>query len=274
MYTPRSEPATVTYFRTSLDPMDTYRVGDIINHDAPADTSTPAAALATHLREVNPRLRWHTRGAELVDLVSVEEDNNDLRRLVKAALTVGDPHHLIMDALTVVDSRGHSFVAAEIRGAIGIMQSARVVRLYCVPDQYAAHYVSGCSAGITHAETTAQIVPPYSFTVDSGTESAGRLAARSVPFVPSSEVQVGFVDNKRRVTATEPAAAQVAGFVQIPWTHGTWSRLYRPEIGHDIVSDSVTDIESAPAIMSTVLQGAGEPELLIVLDATERDEHA
>ena len=87
-------------------------------------------------------------------------------------------------------------------------------------------------------------------------------------------MQLGFADDKRRVTATEPAAAQVPGFMQVPWTHGTWSRLYRPEIGHDIVSDSVTDIESAPAIMSTALQGAGEPELLSVLDAVERDEHA
>ena len=261
MYTPRSELTTVTYFRTSLDPMDTYRVGDIINHDAPADTSTPAAALATHLREVNPRLKWHTRGAELEDHINAVKNSKD-------------PQHLIMDAVTVVDSHGNSFVAAEIRGAIGIMQSARVVRLYCVSDQYAAHYASGCSTGISGAEPSPQLVPMYSFSVDSGSESAGRLAIRSVPFVPTSEVQLGFVDDKRRVTATEPTAAQVAGFVQVPWTHGTWSRLYRPEIGHDIVSDSVTDIESAPAIMSTVLQGAGEPELLTVLDAIERDEHA
>lgn len=262
MFLSHLKPTMVTYFRTSLDPMDTYRVGDIINHDAPADTSTPAAALATHLREVNPRLRWHTRGEELAD------------RIDAATKHTKDPQHMIMDAVTVVDSHGNSFVAAEIRGAIGIMQSARVVRLYCVPDQYAAHYVSGCSTGITHAETTAQIVPPYSFTVDSGAKSAGRLAARSVPFVPSSEVQLGFVDDKRRVTATEPDAVQVPGFVQVPWTHGTWSRLYRPEIGHDIVHDTDTDIESAPAIMSAVLQGAGEPALLTVLDATERDEHA
>lgn len=261
MYTPRSEPATVTYFRTALDPMDLYRVGDIINHDAPADTSTPAAALATHLREVNPRLKWHTRGEELTDRID-------------AAKHTKDPQHLIMDAITVEDSDGNSFVATEIRGAIGIMQSARVVRLYCVPDEYAAHYVSGCSTGIVDSDPTSQRAPLYPFTVDSGTESAGRLAARRAPFVPSSEVQMGFVDDKRRVTATEPAAAQVPGFMQVPWTHGTWSRLYRPEIGHDIVSDSVTDIESAPAIMSAVQQGAGEPELLIVLDATERDEHA
>lgn len=261
MYTPHSEPATVTYFRTALDPMDLYRVGDIINHDAPADTSTPAAALATHLREVNSRLRWHTRGADLVDHINAVKGTND-------------PQHLIMDAVTVVDPHGNSFVAAEIRGAIGIMQSARVVRLYCVSDQYAAHYVSGCSTGIVDSDPTSQRAPLYPFTVDSGTESAGRLATRSVPFVPSSEVQLGFVDDKRRVTATEPDAAQVPGFVQVPWTHGTWSRLYRPMPGHDILQDSTADIESAPAIMSAVQQGAGEPELLIVLDATERDEHA
>ena len=259
MFFPHLKPTVVTYFRTSLDPLDPYRVGDIINHVSAPDTSTPAAALATHLREVDPRLRWHTRGAELADLVSVEEDTDD---------------HLIMDALTVVDLQGNTFAAAEIRAAIGIAQSARVLRLYCVPDHYSAHYASGCSTGIVDRNPTSRRAPSYPFVVQAGAATAGKLAARRKPFVPSSELQLGFVDDKRRVTATEPDAVQVPGFVQVPWTHGTWSRLYRPEIGHDIVHDTDTAIESAPAIMSAVLQGAGEPALLTVLDATERDEHA
>lgn len=261
MFFPHLKPTTVTYFRTSLDPLDPYRVGDIINHGAPSDTSTPAAALATHLREVDPRLRWHTRGAELADHIDAEKDNDD-------------PYHLIMDAVTVVDSRGHSFVAAEIRSAIGIAQSARVLRLYCVPSWYRAHYASGCSTGIVDRNPTSRRAPSYPFVVQAGAATAGKLAARSKPFVPSSELQLGFVDDKRRVTATEPDAVQVPGFVQVPWNHGTWLRLYRPAIGHDILQDSTTGIESAPAIMSTVVQGAGEPELLSVLDAVERDEHA
>ena len=259
MFFPHLKPTMVTYFRTSLDPLDPYRVGDIINHVSASDTSTPAAALATHLREVDPRLRWHTRGADLADHINAEKDTDD---------------HLIMDALTVVDSRGKSFVAAEIRAAIGIAQSARVLRLYCVPNQYSAHYASGCSTGIVDRNPTSRRAPSYPFVVQAGAATAGKLAARSKPFVPSSELQLGFVDDKRRVTATEPDAVHVPGFVQVPWTHGTWSRLYRPEIGHDIVHDTDTDIESAPAIMSAVLQGAGEPALLTVLDATERDEHA
>ena len=135
MFLSHTKPTMVTYFRTSLDPLDPYRVGDIINHGAPSDTSTPAAALATHLREVDSRLRWNTRGAELADHINAEKDTDD-------------PRHLIMDALTVVDLQGNTFVAAEIRAAIGITQSARVLRLYCVPDQYSAHYASGCSTGI------------------------------------------------------------------------------------------------------------------------------
>lgn len=259
MFFPHRGTTTVTYFRTSLDPMDPYRVGDIINHGAPSDTSTPAAALATHLREVDPRLRWHTRRAEMADQINAEKDTDD---------------HLIMDALTVVDLQGNTFAAAEIRAAIGIAQSARVLRLYCVPNPYSAHYASGCSTGIVDRNPTSRRAPSYPFVVQAGAATAGKLAARSKPFVPSSELQLGFVDDKRRVTATEPDAVQVPGFVQVPWTHGTWSRLYRPEIGHDIVHDTDTDIESAPSIMSVVLQGAGEPALLTVLDATERDEHA
>lgn len=41
---------TVSYFRTTLDPLDLYRIDNIINHGADDDVSTPAAALATHLR--------------------------------------------------------------------------------------------------------------------------------------------------------------------------------------------------------------------------------
>ena len=58
--------ATVTYFRTTLDPHDLYRIDDIINHAAPDDTSTPAAALATHLRGLSPALRWNTDNGQSV----------------------------------------------------------------------------------------------------------------------------------------------------------------------------------------------------------------
>lgn len=59
---------TVTYFRTSLDPLDVYRVGDIIS-GGEDDTTTPAAALATHLREVNPKLHWDTE-REIADVLA------------------------------------------------------------------------------------------------------------------------------------------------------------------------------------------------------------
>ena len=263
MFLSHTKPTMVTYFRTSLDPLDPYRVGDIINHGAPSDTSTPAAALATHLREVDSRLRWNTRGAELADHINAEKDTDD-------------PRHLIMDALTVVDLQGNTFVAAEIRAAIGITQSARVLRLYCVPDQYSAHYASGCSTGIVdpNPNPTSRRAPAHPFSVATGTDVAGKLAVRDKPFNPSSELQLCFVSPLLGRTATEPKAPEVSGFVQVPWNHGTWFRLYRPAIGHAILQDSTTDIESAPAIMSTVVQGAGEPELLSVLDAVERDEHA
>lgn len=260
MFLSHLKPTMVTYFRTSLDPLDPYRVGDIINHVSAPDTSTPAAALATHLREVDPRLRWHTRGAELADQINAEKDTDD---------------HLIMDALTVVDSRGKSFVAAEIRAAIGIAQSARVLRLYCVPNQYSAHYASGCSTGIVDRNPTSRRAPSYPFVVQAGAATAGKLAARSKPFVPSSELQLVFSDRTITVPATEPTAPEVSGFMQVSWAHSCWTQLYRPEMGTDIVSDTDhLDIGSAPAIMSSVIQGAGEPMLLHVLDAVERDEHA
>lgn len=260
MFFPHLKPTMVTYFRTSLDPLDPYRVGDIINHVSAPDTSTPAAALATHLREVDPRLRWHTRGAELADQINAEKDTDD---------------HLIMDALTVVDLQGNTFAAAEIRAAIGIAQSARVLRLYCVPNPYSAHYASGCSTGIVDRNPTSRRAPSYPFVVQAGAATAGKLAARSKPFVPSSELQLCFVDAFHGRTATEPEAPEVSGFVQVSWAHSCWTQLYRPELGNDIVHDTAyPDIGSAPAIMSSVIQGAGEPGLLHVLDATERDEHA
>ena len=54
----------VSFYRTTLDPYDLYRIDD---------TTTPAAALATYLREINPALRWHTIGGQsVVEQVSKE----------------------------------------------------------------------------------------------------------------------------------------------------------------------------------------------------------
>ena len=73
MYNNTALDTTVSYFRTTLDPYDLYRISDIINKESPGDTTTPAASLATHLRSLNPTLRWYTRdGLSVVEQVSEE----------------------------------------------------------------------------------------------------------------------------------------------------------------------------------------------------------
>ena len=54
-----SNHSTVTYFRTTLDPLDMYRLERIIDHGEDMDVTTPAAALAVYLRGIDPSLRWH-----------------------------------------------------------------------------------------------------------------------------------------------------------------------------------------------------------------------
>ncbi len=60
-----SNHSTVTYFRTTLDPLDMYRIERIIDHGEDMGTATPAAALAVYLRGIDPSLRWHRTGLDL-----------------------------------------------------------------------------------------------------------------------------------------------------------------------------------------------------------------
>ena len=62
----------VTFYRARLDPLDLYRMDDILNHDGPACYDTPVASLATHFREISPETDWGTDITDYCEEVGLE----------------------------------------------------------------------------------------------------------------------------------------------------------------------------------------------------------
>ena len=235
----------VTYFRTALDPLDVYRLDDIINHGSADDTSTPAAALATHLRGLNPRLRWHVPG-DLEEVIS-QHYPPDSDGVVSLA---GKAH---LDA-AVFSHDGHCAIFVALRAVLGSALSARSM-----------WFPGSCEAapGLPRATTTGIAYSGSScLDIPEGIGTAEYLAGVRDPIPWLTKIDfLTYLDTPDLVPGCTPAVP--AGFRPVSWTDDAWfaPRLRAP--GVDVIADSVGPYhEEMTAVVSAIYQGPGLPRLV------------
>lgn len=263
-----SNHSTVTYFRTTLDPLDIYRLERIIDHGEDMDVTTPAAALAVYLRGIDPSLRWHrtsmrvdsrATGAvkgmgEIVD----DDDVADLMYFDAAVFTHGTNRAVVMGLKPLY------FPASQ--GPID-----RTLRIIQPPGRY------GCLSWATSL--------PVAYTVDyhaaskdpSAQFSKSTDAAWLTDFSdPIRYLDVQFYssllsrgsDGTRQ--ATDAPAPEVAGFTQVPWDHPTWLYGKRPQPGMDMFTDSshATNEDELTSIVSCIRQG-GDIDSIVTIEVLQ-----
>ena len=236
----------VTYFRTALDPLDVYRLDDIINRGGEDDTTTPAAALATHLRGLNPRLRWHVPG-DLEEVVA----QHYLAESTGVVSLAGKAH---MDA-AVFSHDGHCTIFVALRAVL----NSRSSRSMWFPGKCDA------VAGLPRATTTGVLYSgSSSLDIPEGIDTAEYLAGvrDPVPWITKIDL-LTYLDTPDLVPGCTPAVP--AGFRPVSWTDDAWfaPRLRAP--GVDVLADSVGPYhEEMTAVVSAIYQGPGLPRLVRV----------
>ncbi len=263
-----SNHSTVTYFRTTLDPLDIYRLERIIDHGEDLDVTTPAAALAVYLRGIDPSLRWHRTGLDLDtsatgavkgmgDIVD-DYDAADLMYCDAAVFTHGTNRAVVVGLKPLYFPASH--------GPID-----RTLRLMQPPGRY------GCLSWATSL--------PVAYTVDyraaskdpsaqfSKSTDAAWLTDFSEPIryldVQCYSAQLSRGSDGTR-QATDAPAPEVAGFTQVPWDHTTWLYGKRPQPGMDMFADSshATSEDELTSIVSCVRQG-GDIDSLVTIEVQQ-----
>ena len=243
---------TVTYFRTSLDPLDVYRVGDIIS-GGEDDTTTPAAALATYLRAVNPDLHWDTE-RELADVLAARY-STDSTGMVNLA---GRAH---FDA-AVFEHDNKTVILAALRHIYGFSAAARTMWFSATTGPY--DLPRATTTGLEPVPAKPAYLGSSSRMTWRDTTTAQDIATRSEP-IPTS-VKIDFLSRhrsrsdesgkaipKRAAGATPP---EVAGFVPVPWAGREWARPVLPAPGVDLVGELSCEVAGAPSLKP----GAPQPD--------------
>lgn len=235
----------VTYFRTALDPLDVYRLDDIINGGGADDTSTPAAALATHLRGLNPKLRWHVPG-DLEEVVahSYPDDSSGVVSLA------GKAH---MDA-AVFSHDGHCAIFVALRAVL----NARSSRSMWFPGKCNA------VAGLPRATTTGIAYSGSScLYVPEDTDPAGYIAGVHDPIPWLTKID--FVPSHGSNRAVEATPSVPEGFSPVSWDGPEWliPRLRSP--GVSALDDSAPpEFAAKTSLVSSIYQGPGIPGFVVV----------
>ena len=255
---PEAVDATVTYYRTTLDPYDLYRIDDIINYGAPDDTSTPATALATHLRRLNPVLHWRTDNGQSV----FEQVKSEAARLhMGVAFDVDDEQvgsFFLLDAAVFDSCEGEPALVVNLRydHQLQLFKFGRSL-----------HVQSPRSGPWCAAYATTFDVAPHNSTnrhhfrrteVSLRGEGAAHLVATRDE--PVYAVDLRMADNRPSVHTQEIAPAVPEGFNAVSWDSDTWEVKERPHMGQDFLTDSLPATgteDDYPAICSAVLQGRG-----------------
>ena len=249
--------ATVTYFRTTLDPLDLYRIDRIINHGEDFSPDTPAAALATYLVELNPKIRWLT-----YDDVSLEEH---VTRHVRSTAGISRSYgkHVSADLrwdAVVFSSGTHHTIVMELRG-FPLFTPPEDDRKIDVSGGLGVYHQSGIAVG---ADLT--LVPWYLSTrteyQGSDIDYAASLASTGTQDSPVSHIRV--VCRSPRLlqhagdmapAAHDVAAPDVAGFVPISWDSTAWKKHHMPLPDNMMAGPQVTDDpDKFPAIVSRIEQ--------------------
>lgn len=243
----------VTYFRTSLDPLDVYRIDDIISGGGEDDTTTPAAALATHLRAVNPALHWDTE-RELADVLAARY-STDSTGMVNLA---GRAH---FDA-AVFEHDDKTVILAALRHIYGFSATARTMWFSATSGPH--DLPRATTTGLEPVPAKPAYLGSSSRMTWCDTTTAQDIATRSEP-IPTS-VKIDFLSRhrarsdesgkaipKRAAGATPP---EVAGFVPVPWAGREWARPVLPAPGVDLVGELSGEVAGAPSLKP----GAPQPD--------------
>lgn len=266
---------TVTYFRTSLDPLDVYRIGDIIS-GGEDDTTTPAAALATHLRGANPTLHWDT-DKELADVLAPRYSTGSTG-LVNLA---GRAH---FDAV-IFECEGETTVLAALRHIYAFSATARTMWFSATTGPY--DLPRATTTGLEPVPAKPAYLGSSSRVVQQSPTTAQEIATRTEP-IPTA-VKIDFLTGNRSLDefgqtvierAVDSAPPEVAGFVHIPWVGREWAQPKLPAPGADLMGELSGDAagvpslkpgapgpdygsaSTAPAIVSCIQQGEGHAPLI------------
>lgn len=250
--------ATVTYYRTTLDRYDLHRIADIINHAAPDDTSTPAAALATHLRHLNPALRWYMDSGQSV----FEQVKSEVAIFnMGVAFDVDDEQVgslFFLDAAVFDSGAGAPAIVVNLRydHQLQLFQFRRTL-----------HVQSPRSGPWCAAYATTLDVTPRNSTVRhhfrrtevsrQGEGVAHWIATRDEPV---HTLDLRMTEFRPSVHTHEVTPVVPRGFNVVAWDSNPWKMQDRPHVGQDFFTDSLLDTgneDDYPAICSAVLQGRG-----------------
>lgn len=229
-------PTTVTYFRTGLDMHDGYRLADIFS-GGDADTSTPAAMLAVHLREVNPAVSWF----------------DDVDIAMEVGLETHRPMHL--DAVTF-EHAGSAHVIMAIKTS-GIIDPGCSRRFAITTSQWCRDSTYALATSFGLEEKTYRAGDPVR--LEEGrfyhdAQVSERLAHRTESFVGNS-TRLHFYTTVNGRGATPVETPPLDGFETVSWGSPRWRTVYRDTYGTHAISDIAGD-DTAP-IMSSIAQGAG-----------------
>lgn len=262
----------VTYFRTTLDPLDLYRLEQIISDREAVDISTPASALAAYLVGLNPDLRWCIRDESISDLVerevveetryihSPDKDVSASLRFDAVVFSCGTNHTIVMGlrALPLFFSRTANVNDKDdrkIKISLGSLSSHGVI-------------VGGTSLPVEpwHRDSESLVIHASSLlsSVVSNAEYMARLSSVIGENIAAKYVSVichspRLIHRSDIVAAADNATApEVDGFVPVDWDDPTWNLKRRPAVGDTMFSalhhGAVPD--ECPAIVSRIHQGA------------------
>lgn len=234
-------PTTVTYFRTGLDMHDGYRLADIFS-GGDADTSTSAAMLAVHLREVNPAVSWFDDVAEFMEI----------------GMDMGKPMHF--DAVTF-EHAGSAHVVAAIKSR-GITDPGwgRRFSITASPWFRDSTFALATSSGLEEkTHRTGEVVRLQEDAFYRDENVAEKLARRTESFKGNTtRISCYATVNGRGAAPVE--TPHLDGFESVSWGSPRWRTVYRDTYGTHAISDIAGD-DTAP-IMSSIAQGAGYTPLV------------
>ena len=255
---------TVTYFRTTLGPHDLHLIEDIINNGGENNTATPATALATHLRNLNPNLQWHT----IYKKPSVE---------TQATWAIARKHGLdfddvsatahtyfYLDAIVFDNGETTPTVIASLRHDMDYSPEVfpRTVEVQAPKDSLTCAAYATTLPVYERPERCA--TEPYRKLPESqlDTDTAERLANMDKNVVTYVHVLAhsgeNVADSSTIVDNENSYDTDVEGFQPVPWTSLAWDVTERP--GPDDTVDT-----NGPAIVSNIIQG---PDFALLIEAT------
>ncbi len=266
--TATTDRSTITYFRTTLDPLDVYRLERIIDHGEDMDVTTPAAALAVYLRGIDPTLRWHQTSFDVDDMTRsvvrgmgdlADEDASDVLYLDAAVFTHGTNHTIVMGLKPTYFPASNG-------------PNDRTLRI--THPSYGRHDCISWATTLPMADTVGYRFEfkdrpvPSSKSRDAAwlADFSGQVSYLNVQCY-SEQLSIG---GDERYMATDAPAPEVAGFTQVPWDHPTWMFGNRPKPGMDVFADSshATNEDELTSIVSCIRQG-GDTQSLVTIEVQQ-----